>query len=227
MATWQEQPQFPLFPGNGFQPHGRGRLAQDSCPSPVGLTGAGCFISMRNGPMEGAGAVCSSSFRLLSCWLQTRIEPSLSGRWESHFRPTARSVWWGQSETPRVTLVQGCSDTASASWWWLCTGVWSECFGLSPNLCNWFRAAIHSRFHGVWIHVMWLWAADITHLKHGALPPVLCSRSWQGWIGQCCTGELAPVAFLLHTWSGSHYHPVCWQRDTTDTTQADQAKLLS
>lgn len=47
---------------------------------------------------------------------------------------------------------------------------------LSPNPCNWFRAAIHSQFWRVWIHVTWLWAAEITHLKRYAFPPVLCSR---------------------------------------------------
>lgn len=188
----------------------RGRLAQDSCLSRAGSTGAGCFIWMRNGPWR--VQVQSAPLPFISVAADSRLvlnHPCLMVR--VSLCPADQSVGWGQSGIPRVTLAQ---KPASAFCCWLWQGSGQNALAcLSPNLCNLFRAAIHSQFYRVWIHLMWLWAAEITHPKHGALPPVPCSRSWQGWIGQCCTEGLAPVAFLLLKLSGSHSHPVCWQTE--------------
>lgn len=80
---------------------GTGELFQ-SCR----IDGCGCFMWMRNRPMEGAGGVCSSSFHLLSWCLQTCIDPSLLGRWVSLLSHRAESLLGSVRDTQRDTCAR-------------------------------------------------------------------------------------------------------------------------
>lgn len=98
------------------------------------------------------------------------------GRWELSVPSRKAGVLdGGQLEIPSVTPSQGSSETSLAQ-----GSCQSASPYLSPNLQNCVRAAIQSRSHRVRIHATWLQPAEITHLKHHRLPPVLLSRQWRG-----------------------------------------------
>lgn len=131
--------------------------------------------------------------------------------------PQSRSVWWKSvRDTQHYTIARLLRNQPRDSGGGFAQGSCQSAFTyLSPNLWNCVRAAIHSRSCRVQIRVTWLQPAEITHLKHRALSPVLLSRRRQGWIGQYYPEELTPVvAFLLLRWSGPHSHPVCQPEGT-------------
>lgn len=212
VAIWKQQPSVPTSPWEwcfsverefctkqSFQLHGIDRCQMLHLNEKQAVVGCRCCLLL-----------FLSSLRLVTPVLYLTIPVGEVRALTSV--PQSRSVWWRSvGDTQRYTIARPLRNQPWDSGGGFAQGSCQSAFTyLSPNLWNCVRAAVHSQSHRVQVRVAWLQPADITHLKHCALPPVLLSRRWQGWTGLYCPGELTPVVtFLLLRWSGPHFHLVC------------------
>lgn len=142
-----------------------------------------------------------------------------------------RSVWWRSvRDIQCFTIARLLKNQPWGSGGGFAQGSCQSAFTyLFPNLWTCVRAAIHSSSHRIWISVTGLQPAEITHLKHCALPAALLSTRWQGWVGPVLSRRADSYSGLPSAQMERTLFLPCvpMAGNTLTSLRTDQAELLS